>query len=89
MKVKVLLLSMTMLLSFIGSSIFGLKGDEVRAVKLTENTENATTEEEVREDLEKKRMTEWKIERKEIMKKDKIEVEEIGEEVEVKVEEDI
>ena len=50
MKVKVLLLSMTMLLSFIGSSIFGLKGDEVRAVKLTENTENATTEEEVRED---------------------------------------
>ena len=50
MKVKVLLLSMTMLLSFIGSSVFGLKGDEVRAVKLTENTENATTEEEVRED---------------------------------------
>ena len=50
MKVKVLLLSMTMLLSFIGTSIFGLKGDEVRAVKLTENTENATTEEEVRED---------------------------------------
>ena len=50
MKLKVLLLSMTMLLSFIGSSIFGLKGDEVRAVKLTENTENATTEEEVRED---------------------------------------
>jgi len=50
MKIKVLLLSMTMLLSFIGSSIFGIKGDEARAVKLTENTETSTTEDEVRED---------------------------------------
>ena len=33
MKVKVLLLSMTMLLSFIGSSVFSLKGDDSRAVK--------------------------------------------------------
>lgn len=49
MKVKVLLLSMTMLLSFIGSSVFSLKGDDSRAVKY-EGTESATTEDEVRED---------------------------------------
>ena len=42
MKVKVLLLSMTMLLSFIGSSVFSLKGDDSRAVKY-EGTESATT----------------------------------------------
>ena len=49
MKVKVLLLSMTMLLSFIGSSVFSLKGDDSRAIKY-EGTESATTEDEVRED---------------------------------------
>lgn len=50
MKVKALLLSMTMLISVLGTSIFGLKGDTARAAKLGDGTEASTTEEEVRED---------------------------------------
>lgn len=49
MKVKALLLSITMLMSLLGTSIFGTKGADVQAVQVAESTENSTTEE-VRED---------------------------------------